>query len=1083
MALIFGSLFVSASLLTWTPVGSQAGALGPSGQAFAGWLLKFLGLTAFFLPPAFLAGGIRRFRSPTKGRLKQWLAFLFCWGLSAGLLEVAQRAGHNFLAPEMARLGGNLGSVTGGWIVDGFGSLGAFLILAGTLCVVGTWWVNRAGASLKPALDATESILYRLGVALVSLAVGAIRWAGNLAAPFVKSGSGVTRIVIRRGKKPRARGLGADIPENAEPKPGPVKKVPAEAQNVLQEELPGATDLGRIQPAWAPRPASSEMQAPPVAKAPRPESSEMQAPPRAEAARENQDLLEKYEAANGGIEGIGELQAIPIDRRARIEDFPRLAPILGARKVQPESDPLPASVSHPAGKGDDLGQPAPREFNGFGPDPLRNPEFGDSAPEGKGRESHPRRHLARELIELDQELLGLEEQGFAVAGIAGQPEPPSNARKLHDEPDPTKQDSGENEEDESLAQLLARIEAFEMENGWTEPAHEKPARGEERRRAARTDVSDESGNQPKASPLFRRTPEKPKQHDRKISGENKGASPAPRDPAGKASSDADSDELPGLCTQQDLDPEQELASEVEVDTRIDTLPVLEANLLAGSEEADPAYAPEGVAFEYDLPGWDLLDDPLEQDPNILDEELRHNAQVLMKCLGDFKVQGKLTKIRPGPVITRYEVEPAPGVKINRIINLSDDLALALRSIAPPRVAPISKSSSLGIEVPNIHRHIVYFKDIVTSELYQSNPSPLKLALGSDIAGNPFISDLAGMPHLLIAGATGSGKSVCVNTLIASILMNATPDQVRLLMVDPKMLELSIYNDIPHLLEEVIIEPKKAAAALNWAVGEMENRYRRLGRRRVRNIGQYNELVEREPLAKATRRNPDPQPEEPLPYIVIIIDELADLMMVSGNEVEAGITRLAQKARAAGIHLILATQRPSVDVITGSIKANFPCRISFKVASKVDSRTVLDQNGAEKLLGRGDMFFIAPGTSFPVRIHGCYLGEEDIIRLVEHWQPQPPPKKPEQAVFQTTQEVAAQEKLAAQDVLYERGVVIIVGSGNASISMLQRRLRIGHARAARLIDMMEQDGVVGPYEGSKAREVLWTPDQLPPGYGD
>jgi DNA segregation ATPase FtsK/SpoIIIE-like protein len=528
--------------------------------------------------------------------------------------------------------------------------------------------------------------------------------------------------------------------------------------------------------------------------------------------------------------------------------------------------------------------------------------------------------------------------------------------------------------------------------------------------------------------------------------------------AGEGDLEADPDEL-------------ELAS-----TSFEDEPVAESI----QEMGDPAYAPAGRG--YVIPPIELLAEPVPEDHEVLDEELRENSRLLLTKLGDFGVQGAITCIRPGPVITRYELEPAPGIKINKIIGLSEDLALALKAVAPPRVAPIPKSAALGIELPNHHRETVHFKDVVRSDAYRQHPSLLKLALGVDIAGHAYVADLARMPHLLIAGATGSGKSVCINTLLLSLLMNATPEQVQLLLVDPKMLELSIYNDVPHLIEDVVTEPKKAATALGWAVREMEARYKKLSRRKVRSISQYNELVEREPIAAPTRKDPDPPLEYPLPYIVIIIDELADLMMVSGNEVEGAITRLAQMARAAGIHLILATQRPSVDVITGSIKANFPCRISFKVASKVDSRTVLDGNGAEKLLGRGDMFFIAPGTSQAARIHGCFLDEEDIARVVEHWAPQPPMDRRGGSIFAPPIEESAAEDFAAQDELYEQAVRFIVSSGHASISLLQRRLRVGHARAARLIDMMEQEGVVGGFEGSKTREVLWKPEQLPESFG-
>ncbi|MCX5707470.1 MAG: DNA translocase FtsK, partial [Candidatus Omnitrophica bacterium] len=411
----------------------------------------------------------------------------------------------------------------------------------------------------------------------------------------------------------------------------------------------------------------------------------------------------------------------------------------------------------------------------------------------------------------------------------------------------------------------------------------------------------------------------------------------------------------------------------------------------------------------------------------------------------------------GPVITRYELEPAPGVKLNRIVALSDDIALAMKAQSVRIIAPIPGKARVGIEVPNTTSTLVYVKEIVSSKEFQDSPGKLTIALGKDIAGTAVIAHLDDMPHMLIAGTTGSGKTVCVNAVILSLLMRYTPNELKFVMIDPKMVELAPFNGLPHLLCPVVTESKKAAGALNWVVNEMERRYRLLAELAVRNITGYNEK----------------KPQEPLPYIVVLIDEFADLMVVARDQVESAVTRLAQLSRAVGIHLVLATQRPSVDVITGVIKANMPSRISFKVASKVDSRTVLDMNGADKLLGKGDMLFLRPQDSKPIRAQGALVSDNEIERVVEFIKAQAAPVYDEQIVKdQSRSGMVSSEK----DELYDEAVRIIIESNQASVSILQRRLRLGYTRAARIIDMMEEDGMVGPFEGSKPRRLLVDRDE-------
>ncbi len=441
----------------------------------------------------------------------------------------------------------------------------------------------------------------------------------------------------------------------------------------------------------------------------------------------------------------------------------------------------------------------------------------------------------------------------------------------------------------------------------------------------------------------------------------------------------------------------------------------------------------------------------------VDKEVYYRiSKKLEQKLKNFGVSGKVVGISPGPVVTTYEYSPAPGIKINKIVGLADDLALGLKAKSVRVIGSVPGKAALGIEIPNEQRQIVYLRDMLTSTSYRQINTKLSIALGLDVAGNPSVADLAKMPHLLIAGATGAGKSVAINTMIASILFNATPAEVRFLMIDPKRIELSGYEGIPHLLHPVVVEPKLAARALQWAVHEMERRYKLLEEAKVKNFDSYNESA-----------------LEKLPYVVVIVDELADLMMVASKDVETSIARLAQMARAAGIHLIIATQRPSVDVLTGLIKANFPTRISFKVSSKVDSRTILDMMGAEHLLGDGDMLFLPPGSSVLKRIHGAYISETETHRLVSFLKGQGGAGYDESIIEEVEKQQTAADSGSVEEVdeRYDEAVAVVTESGQASISMLQRRLRVGYNRAARMIEMMESEGVVGPQDGAKPREVL------------
>lgn len=454
--------------------------------------------------------------------------------------------------------------------------------------------------------------------------------------------------------------------------------------------------------------------------------------------------------------------------------------------------------------------------------------------------------------------------------------------------------------------------------------------------------------------------------------------------------------------------------------------------------------------DYHLPSVDLLDEPPAPDTRQMKEDLEASARILEDTLEDFGISAKVTDIIRGPVITRYELEPAPGVKINRIEALSDDIALTIKAQSVRIIAPIPGKGRVGVEVPNLQSSLVCIKDLLTSADYHKQKSALTLALGKDITGRSVFGDLDDMPHLLIAGTTGSGKTVCVNTCILSLLFRESPNNLKFLMIDPKMVELMPFNGLPHLLCPVVTDAKKAAVALNWVVAQMEERYQLLAKQGARNIEAYNER------------------QEKIPYIIVVVDEFADLMSVARDQIENAITRLAQLSRAVGIHLILATQRPSVDVITGVIKANLPARVSFKVASKVDSRTVLDANGAEALLGKGDMLFLQPGKEDLIRIQGALVTDAEIGRVVEFIKAQGAPVYDDEILKeQQKNNLADGEK----DEFYDEAVRVIMESNQASVSILQRRMRLGYTRAARIIDAMEAEGLVGPFEGSKPRRIL------------
>ena len=501
-----------------------------------------------------------------------------------------------------------------------------------------------------------------------------------------------------------------------------------------------------------------------------------------------------------------------------------------------------------------------------------------------------------------------------------------------------------------------------------------------------------------------------------------------------------------------------LAAVVELPEKPIEVPSLSKDVVAPS----PAVAAPGAAtgIKYKLPPLSLLKKGTGSRNSRLDKQIEEHARTLEHTLDSFGIQARVVHATQGPAVTRYELEPAPGVKISRIVSLSDDIALKLAAPSIRIEAPIPGKSVIGIEVPNREPFGVMLREVLESEEYQKAQSLLTVALGKDIAGQAIMADLAKMPHLLVAGATGSGKSICINILISSILFRANPDSVKFLLVDPKVVELSNYNGIPHLVAPVVTEPKKAASALKWTVQEMERRYALFAAAGVRDVTRYNEV----------------NPEEKLPLIVVIIDELADLMMVAPVDVEDSICRLAQMARASGIHLVIATQRPSVDVITGTIKANIPSRISFAVSSQIDSRTILDMAGAEKLLGKGDMLFYPVGANKPVRLQGAYISDGEIEAVVKYIKDSGgAEEEAEVPLFEET--VSASQTAKFEDDLLEDSVKLVLETGQASVSLLQRKFRIGYTRAARLVDMMEEMQIVTPANGSKPREVIMNSDQV------
>jgi S-DNA-T family DNA segregation ATPase FtsK/SpoIIIE len=517
------------------------------------------------------------------------------------------------------------------------------------------------------------------------------------------------------------------------------------------------------------------------------------------------------------------------------------------------------------------------------------------------------------------------------------------------------------------------------------------------------------------------------------------------------------------------------------------------------ERSERAQAERQVALFTDLPpdtqlpALSLLDAPPPAQETVSQETLEYTSRLIEKKLADFNVAANVVAAYPGPVITRYEIEPATGVKGSQVVNLSKDIARALSLVSIRVVETIPGKNLMGLELPNARRQVVRLSEILGSQVYAESSSPVTLALGKDIAGNPIVVDLSKMPHLLVAGTTGSGKSVGINAMLLSLLYKADPGQVRLILIDPKMLEMSVYEGIPHLLAPVVTDMRQAANALNWCVAEMERRYRLMSKLGVRNLSGYNAKIADAEKREQTIPNPfsltpdAPEPLARLPQVVVVIDELADLMMVVGKKIEELIARLAQKARAAGIHLILATQRPSVDVITGLIKANIPTRIAFQVSSKIDSRTILDQMGAESLLGHGDMLYLPPGSGLPVRVHGAYVADDEVHKVVEHWktlaEPQyvegileggvPGEVDPGSAVgFGGLQQTLAEAGVDGEsDPMYDQAVAVVLQHKRASISLVQRHLRIGYNRAARLLEQMEKSGLVSSMATNGNRDLL------------
>ncbi|CAJ11851.1 cell division protein FtsK [Brucella abortus] len=507
-------------------------------------------------------------------------------------------------------------------------------------------------------------------------------------------------------------------------------------------------------------------------------------------------------------------------------------------------------------------------------------------------------------------------------------------------------------------------------------------------------------------------------------------------------------------------------------------------------EAQPSFLKDNGIFE--MPSLHFLAEPklVQRDPALSKDALEQNARLLEGVLEDFGVRGEIINVKPGPVVTLYELEPAPGIKSSRVIGLADDIARSMSAIAA-RVAVIPGRNAIGIELPNPKREMVYLREMLASRDFEQSKAKLALALGKTINGEPVIADIAKMPHVLVAGTTGSGKSVAINTMILSLLYRMTPQEFRLIMIDPKMLELSVYDGIPHLLTPVVTDPKKAVVALKWTVREMEDRYRKMSKVGVRNIDGFNQRVglaqkKGEPIARTVQTGFDRNTGEaiyeteeldlePMPYIVVIIDEMADLMMVAGKDIEGAVQRLAQMARAAGIHVIMATQRPSVDVITGTIKANFPTRISFQVTSKIDSRTILGEQGAEQLLGQGDMLFMAGGGRIQ-RVHGPFVGDDEVERIVQHLKLQGVPEYLDAITEDEDDDEggsgpAGTGNLEDSDDPYDQAVAVVLRDKKASTSYIQRRLGIGYNRAASIIERMEDEGIVGPANHAGKREIL------------
>jgi len=510
-------------------------------------------------------------------------------------------------------------------------------------------------------------------------------------------------------------------------------------------------------------------------------------------------------------------------------------------------------------------------------------------------------------------------------------------------------------------------------------------------------------------------------------------------------------------------------------------PIIRSSLAKSQSSAKESSTPKATkpvsvaSGNYTLPSLDLLDDAQGSSGNSdAGRFIEEQSRILQDTLTDFGVDAKVVEVEQGPVITRFELQPASGVKLQKITSLQDNIALALQATSVRILAPIPGKARIGIEVPNPEKQIVNLKDILISSQWRGMSSKLAIALGKDAAGETVVADLDAMPHLLIAGSTGSGKTVCMNTILMSMIFRSTPEEVRFILIDPKMVELTGYNGIPHLLTPVITELDKVPSVLSWLVAEMQRRYRVLSKSGSRDVESYNEKISK--ITEPEDNGDGESAPERLPYIVVIIDELADLMMAKGKEVEIAITRLAQLARAVGIHMILATQRPSVDVITGVIKANFPARISFQVASKVDSRTVLDANGAECLLGRGDLLYMDPAKSHLMRGQGAWVTDQEIERTVSWIKDQQKPVYHDE-ILQAAPKQSGRTQDFRGDEYYEEACQIIVSSGQASVSMLQRRLGLGYTRAARLVDMMEEDGIVGPHRGSKPRNVLMTLEDL------